>query len=148
MKEKLEILKKYARIITKYAFYAFIAITIIDLTILCCLRGSEFRTIGYTISSYAFRLFFALVVFWYWYVIVKIYQTIIKTNKGWRERILRFCVAALILCPMLCFGLVATFYISFRIYADGDYEKCMEECVKEDLSNFSECTNNTCDFVL
>ena len=146
MKQQLEIFKKYARIIAKYAFYAFIAITIIDLTILCCLRGSEFRTIGYTISSYAFRLFPVLVVFWYWYVVVKIYQTIIKTDKGWRERILRFCVAIIFLCPLLCFGAVVTFYISLSSYVNGGYDECMEWCVSEDQSNYNECTFSTCDF--
>ncbi len=146
MKDKLKTLKKYALITAKYIFYAFVAVTIIDLTILCYLRGSEFRTLGYTISSYAFRLFFALVVFWYWYVVVKIYQTIIKTDKGWCERIIRFCIAVIFLYPSLCFGAVLTFFMCMNSYANGSYDECMERCVNEDQSNFNECTFNTCDF--
>ena len=141
-----EIIKEYTHIVSVYIFYVFIAATAIDLTILCFSSGAEFRTTGYVINSYAFRFSFPLLVFWYWYATVKIYKKIINRDKKWHESIIRFCIVVLILCPMLCFGVLATCFMFLNSYVDGSYDECMEECVNEDQSNYNECTFSTCDF--
>ena len=140
MKEKLEILKKYARIIAKYAFYAFVAITIINLAILYCLRGSEFRTLGYTINSYAFRVLVHLLPLWIGYLIYKILNVTFKKSP------VLFCVAFFFIWPLIGLFAVTFFFGFFGSYGDGSYDECMEMCVNEDQSNFDECTFSTCDF--
>ena len=129
-----------AVIITKYAVYAFVVITIIDLVVLYCSSGSEFRTLGYKINSYAFRVFDHLIPIWIGYAIYKI----INSDK-------KVTFFSSIISYFAVIGLTFLFIIKlllalFGSYGDGSYYRCMEECVNEDQSNYNECSLSTCDF--
>jgi len=42
--------------------------------------------------------------------------------------------------------LICLFIFLLIVLDDGAYDRCMKECVKEDRSNYDECTFDTCDF--
>ncbi len=48
---------------------------------------------------------------------------------------------AIIMCVIILIFLAAFIFLD-----DGAYDRCMERCVNEDQSNYSECSLSTCDF--
>ena len=133
-------IRKYIPRIKKYAFIVFIVVTIINLAILFGFRGFEFRTIGYKIHSYAFRMFIHLIPLWIAYLIYK------TMNPPYKVSSFSFLIRLLAIGPLAFLFLITLFFGCFGSYGDGSYDRCMEMCVAEDLSNYSECTFSTCDF--
>ena len=137
MKKRIE---QYLPILKKSAFRAFVILSIIVLIIVFAFPNYEFRTIGYKVRAYAFRMYVHIIPIWLAYFIYKLFHPSHKIRPIWR--FIRI-VLAILLIP-LCIG---EFMIGFfGSYADGSYERCMESCVTEDLSNFDECTFSICDF--
>ena len=136
---KLKI-KEYIEKIRKYTLIVFVVVTIIDMVLLYYFRGSEFRTIGDKISSYSFRVFVHLIPLWIGYLI---YKTIYPNHK---ISALSFFVRVAAIGPLFFLLFITFFFGFFGSYGDGSYDRCMEQCVAEDLSNYNECTFSTCDF--
>ena len=140
MKEKI---KKYIQTIKKYSFKVFKTISIIVLLlslIFIFIYNPEFRTLGYKIQSYIFRLQGYLIPFWILYLV---YKTLNSEN----ENSALLTVARVIVIGPLTFLMFVTFFFGFfGSHGSGAYDECMEMCVTEDLSNYDECTFGTCDF--
>lgn len=135
MKEKI---KKYALLIKKHGFDAIKIISIIVFYI-SFFYHPKFRTFGYSIHSYSYILFIFMLPFWFGYLIYKILFPKGKTNV--LSKIIRLAIAG----PLILGLIYLTIYCFLRGYIDYGYEECMEWCVKDDLSNYNECSSNTCD---
>ena len=140
MKEKI---RAYIQTIKKYSFKVFKTISIIVFLlslIFIFIYNPEFRTLGYKIQSYTFRLQAYLIPFWMLYLV---YKTLNSEN----ENSAISTVARVIVIGPLTFLMFVTFFFGFfGSYGSGAYDECMEMCVTEDLSNYDECTFGTCDF--
>ena len=140
MKEKI---RAYIQTIKKYSFKVFKTISIIVFLlslIFIFIYNPEFRTLGYKIQSYIFRLQGYLIPFWMLYLV---YKTLNSEN----ENSAISTVARVIVIGPLTFLMFVTFFFGFfGSYGSGAYDECMEMCVTEDLSNYKECEFGTCDF--
>ena len=136
-------LKHYAFLVKGYGFETIKIISIILLIlnfVFINIYHPEFRTIGYKISSYSSRLSILFILFWMWYLI---YKLLIPSSKiSILSEIIRIIIAG----PLILGLLYLTIYFFFSSYISGGYDECMEWCVAEDLSNYSECSLSTCDF--
>ena len=132
--------KEYIEKMRKYTLIAFMAVTLVDLALLEYFGGSEFRTTGYKIHAYAFRVFDHLLPFWIGYFIYRMMNPKHKISAS------SFWIRFLALGPLCLLFFITFFFGFFGSYGDGSYDRCMEQCVAEDLSNYNECTFSTCDF--
>ena len=136
-------IKTYIQAIKKYGFKAFKAISIIVLLlslIFIFVYNPEFRTLGYKIRSYTFRLQGYLIPFWMLYLV---YKTLTPEKED--SAISTF--ARVVAIGPLTFLMFVTFLFGFfGSYGSGAYDECMEMCVAEDLSNYDECGFGNCDF--
>ena len=140
MKDKIKhyafLIKKYTLIVIK--LYA-IGMPILHIAFNVAFHP-EFRTIEYKISAWLFRasiFSFPILIGW---LIHKILNP--SGEIGALSKIIRF----IIVVPLIELLIILIFHCFVGSYADGSYEECMEWCVKDDLSNYDECTFNTCDF--
>lgn len=144
----LQNIKKYISKGWKYIFKTIKIITLIDIFLLLGFRSyqPEFRTFGYEVFSYTFRLIAPLFAFWYWVAVVKVIKLLINTEKKWYERIIRFGFVAFFIYISIPLGIICTVFACINSYTTGGYDECMQQCVNEDQSNFQECSLSTCDF--
>ena len=140
MKEKI---RAYIQTIKKYSFKVFKTISIIVFLlslIFIFIYNPEFRTFGYKIRSYTFRLQGYLIPFWMLYLA---YKTFNSENEN--SAISTF-VRVVAIGPLTFLMFVTFIFGFFGSYGSGAYDECMEMCVTEDLSNYDECEFETCDF--
>ena len=104
--------------------------------------SSEFRTNEYKISSWLFRMSMFSTPIIISYFIYKILIPKVKISI-W-AKIIRLIIAI----PLMFILLSSIVFCFVSSYADGSYDECMESCVAEDLSNYADCSLNTCDFPL
>jgi quinol-cytochrome oxidoreductase complex cytochrome b subunit len=139
MKEKI---RAYIQTIKKYSFKVFKTISIIVFLlslIFIFIYNPEFRTLGYKIRSYTFRLQGYLIPFWMLYLVYKTLTT--------EENSAMSTFAGIVAIGPLTFLMFVTFFFGFfGSYGSGAYDECMEMCVTEDLSNYKACEFGTCDF--
>lgn len=102
----------------------------------------EFRTNEYKISSWLFRMSMFSIPIIISYFIYKILIPKVKISI-W-AKIIRLIIAI----PLMFILLSSIVFCFVGSYADGSYDECMESCVAEDLSNYADCSLNTCDFPL
>ena len=87
-----------------------------------------------------------LILFWWFYWIVKITMRGLSKGERWYQQIGHFVLTMIIIIPMIYFGIFMAVFMAFSSYNNGSYDKCMKECVLPDESNYNECSLSTCDF--
>ena len=139
-------MKKYIPIAKKYIFRAFKVFSIVVLVLnlfFIFIYHPEFRTLVAKISTYSFRFLGYIIPIWLSYFS---YVFIFPEHKiKLTYEFFRILIAVFFIIPLTIMTFVMGFFSS---YANGSYDRCMEECVNEDKSNYDECAFSICDFCI
>lgn len=123
-----------------------ITIAYILLSIPICSNRPEYGTEYYSAYFVFNMIHVPLILFWWFYWIVKITMRGLSKGERWYQQIGHFVLTMIIIIPMIYFGIFMAVFMVFSSYNDGTYDKCMKECVLPDESNYNECSLSTCDF--